>query len=59
MIVTGLKTERFHNYQEGDCGKPIDRKGIHLRFYKKGFYKRYDRKKSIKNTLKQLSKDDY
>ena len=38
MILVGLKTERFHNYQEGDCGKPIDRKGIHLRFYKKVFY---------------------
>lgn len=51
------KTERYHNWDEGDCGKPIDRKGNHLSYYKKGFWKRIDRKKFIKQFIKQYDKE--
>jgi hypothetical protein len=37
------KTERWFNYWEGDCGKPINN------YYKKGFWKRYGRKKYFRN----------
>ena len=53
-----LKTEGYHNFDEGDCGHPIDRKGKHLCFFKKGYWKRRDRKKFIKNFLKQKNNDD-
>lgn len=35
------RTEKWHNWDEGDCGKPI-KVGC---YYKKKFWKRYDRKK--------------
>jgi len=56
MKLHRVKTEKYHNYEEGDCGKPIDRKGKHLCFYKKKWWKKYDRKKFIKNLLKQIDK---
>lgn len=46
--ISRPKTESWHNYAEGDCGKPIDRHGKHLCYYKKGFWKRYDRKKFLR-----------
>lgn len=48
MRVPRFKTEKWHNYQEGDCGKPL-KVGC---FYKKGFWKRNDRKKFIRNLFK-------
>lgn len=51
MKLSRVKTESWHNYDEGDCGKPIDRDGSNKCFYKKGFWKRYDRKKFIKNEI--------
>ena len=52
MKLPRVKTESWHNYEEGDCGKPIDRGGSNKCFYKKGFWKRYDRKKFIKLAIK-------
>ena len=43
------KTSKYHNWDEGDCGKPI-RVGC---YYKKGFWKRYDRKKYYRNLFKR------
>ena len=51
MRIARPKTERWHNYAEGDTARPIDRKGKHLFFYKKGFWKRYDRKKFFRDLL--------
>lgn len=45
MKIFRPKTERWHNYVEGDCGSPISRHGKHLQYFKKGWWKRYDRKK--------------
>lgn len=53
MKVSRPKTEKWHNYDEGDCGKPIDRDGSNKCYYKKGFWKRYDRKKFLKNIFKK------
>lgn len=39
MKIAKPKTSKYHNYDEGDCGKPIKD------FYKRGFWKRYDRKR--------------
>lgn len=36
MKLSRPKTEKYHNHEEGDCGKPIDN------FFKKKFWKRYD-----------------
>lgn len=58
MKIPRPKTEKYHNYEEGDCGKPIDRKGIHLCFFKKGSWKRVDRKKFFRNYFKTLDKVD-
>lgn len=52
MKLPRVKTESWHHYDEGDCAKPIDRDGSNKCFYKKGFWKRYDRKKFIKRSLK-------
>ena len=52
MKTSRPKTESYHNYSEGDCGSPISRHGKHLCFYKKGFWKRNDRKKFFKRVLK-------
>lgn len=46
MRIKNPKTEKYHNYQEGDCGKPV--KG----YFKKRFWKRYDRKRFLKQLLK-------
>lgn len=54
MKVARPKTEKWHNHEEGDCGVPIDRKGKHLCYFKKGFWKRYDRKKYLKRTSKWM-----
>ena len=46
MKISRPKTEKCHNYYEGDCGNPI------RNFFKKGFWKKYDRKRFIKKALK-------
>ena len=38
--------------EEGDCGKPIDRDGSNKAYFKKGWWKRYDRKKFFRNISK-------
>lgn len=48
MKLARPKPEQWHNNYEGDCGKPI------MNFFKKGFWKRRDRKKFIRNFLKQI-----
>lgn len=45
MKVFRPKPEQWHNYAEGDAGKPVKN------FFKKGFWKRYDRKKFFKKVL--------
>jgi hypothetical protein len=52
MKVARPKTEKWHNDQEGDCRKPIDRDGSKKSYYKKGWWKRYDRKKFFRNINK-------
>jgi hypothetical protein len=47
MRIARVKTEKWHRYSEGDCGHPI-KVGC---YYKKGFWKRYDRKKYLKKIL--------
>ncbi len=49
MKIGRVKTESYHNYEEGDVAKPIDRDGSNKSYFKKGFWKRYDRKKFIRN----------
>jgi hypothetical protein len=46
MKISRPKTEKWHNYEEGDCGSPIDK------YFKKGWWKRYDRKKFFRNISK-------
>ncbi len=46
MKIARPKTEKWHNYEEGDCGKPIKN------YFKKGWWKRYDRKKFYRNILR-------
>lgn len=48
MKISRVKTEKFHNWEEGDCGKPINN------YFKKGFWKKYDRKKFLRNLLKKF-----
>lgn len=57
MKIARPRTEQYHINQEGDVGSPIQRHGEHLHFYKKGFWKRYDRKKYIKRLLNQDSQN--
>ena len=45
MKTSRPKTERWHNYEEGDCGNPIDN------YFKKGRWKRIDRKKYLKRII--------
>lgn len=54
MKIGRVKTEGYHNYDEGDCGLPLARKGNHLCYFKKGFWKRYDRKKFLRRSLKWM-----
>lgn len=49
-----VRTEKWHNYEEGDCAKPIDRDGSNKSYFKKGWWKRYDRKKFLR--IKQQDK---
>ena len=46
MKVFRPRTEKWHNYAEGDCGKPIEN------FYKKKKWKRIDRKKYFRDLNK-------
>ena len=48
MKISRPKTESYHNYVEGDCGSPIKD------YFKKKFWKRYDRKKFIRRVLNKL-----
>ena len=50
MKIPRVRTEAWHNDQEGEHVKPL-KVGS---FYKKGFWKRYDRRKYIRNLLKQI-----
>jgi len=52
MKISRPKTEKWHNYAEGDCGHPINRHGKHLQYFKKGFWKKYDRKKFLRDIVK-------
>lgn len=52
MKIGRVKTESYHNNQEGDCGAPLDRKNKNLCYFKKGFWKRYDRKKFLRQIEK-------
>lgn len=48
MKVARPKTEKWHNWEEGDVGSPIKN------YFKKKFWKRFDRKRffrKLKNTL--------
>lgn len=54
MKISIVKTEKWHNYEEGDCAKPIDRNNKNKSYFKKGFWKKYDRKKYIRNILSKL-----
>lgn len=35
MKIARPKTEKWHNYEEGDCAKPIDRDGSNKAYFKK------------------------
>lgn len=48
MKLSRPKTEKYHNYDEGDCGHPIKD------FFKKKFWKRYDRKRFIRKLVKKI-----
>ena len=50
MKVARPKTEKWHNWQEGDCGAPIKN------YFKKGFWKRSDRKKFFRRLEKLYGK---
>ena len=54
MKIPRPKTEKYHNFQEGDCGRPIDKHGRHLYYFKKGFWKKNDRKKFFRHLFKTL-----
>lgn len=43
MKIARPKTEKWHNYEEGDAGAPVKS------YFKKGFWKRFDRKKFFRN----------
>ena len=52
MKISKPRTEHYHLYEEGNCGKPINRDGSNTFYFKKGFWKRYDRKKFLRNVFK-------
>ena len=56
MKVSRVKTESWHNYAEGDCGKPLN--DGNSCFYKKGFWKRNDRKKFLRDINKIFGLDN-
>lgn len=47
MKIGRVKTEKYHNYEEGDVGSPIKD------YFKKCFWKRNDRKRFIRNIFKK------
>lgn len=53
MKVSRPKTEKWHNYEEGDCGHPIND------YFKKGFWKRYDRKRFFRKLKKYILNNKY
>ena len=48
MKIARPKTERWHNYSEGDAGKPIEN------YYKKRRWKRIDRKKYFRDFMRKF-----
>ena len=58
MKIARVRTESYHNYEEGDVYKPIDRDGSNKCYYKKGFWKKYDRKRFIRNILKYFNYEE-
>lgn len=53
MKIARPKTEKYHNYEEGDCGHPEDN------HFKKRFWKRHDRKKFFRQIFNKLNKIDF
>lgn len=51
MRIARPYTEKYHNWEEGDCGKPREK------HFKKGFWKRYDRKRWFKKALSETPED--
>ena len=54
MKIGRVKTDKWHNYEEGDVGASLDRKGKHFCYFKKGWWKKYDRKKFLRRTKKWM-----
>ena len=54
MKISRVKTERWHTFDEGDCSRPLK----YGQYFKKGFWKKYDRKRFLKKILKQFDKND-
>ena len=52
MNISRVKTEKWHKHEEGDCASPLNLHGKHLSYFKKGFWKRYDCKKFLRNIKK-------
>ena len=48
MKIKRPYTEKYHRYDEGDTAKPIKC------FYKKKWWKRYDRKRFFKQLFKKI-----
>lgn len=51
MKISRPKPEKWHNLEEGDAGKPINN------YFKRGFWKRFDRKKFFRKLFKSLKTD--
>lgn len=49
MKISRPKTEQYHNYEEGEVAKPI------RSYFKKGFWKRSDRKKFFRKLFKNVN----
>ena len=49
MKIVRPKPEKWHNYEEGNVGRPVKA------YFKKGFWKRYNRKKFFRKILKLLT----
>jgi hypothetical protein len=52
MKLSRPKTEKYHNYEEGDCGSPIDRHGKHLSYFKRVFGKNMIVKDGLETCLR-------
>ena len=59
MKIGRVKPDKWHNYDEGDCAKPINRNGGNAEYYKKCFWKKYDRKKYLNKIKKYIMKTEY